>query len=177
MCGSLPQRCCSQSVLARWSLATDLIVSAAPPHQAARATATSETSLELGGAIGIALFGSATIAIYRRDVAETLPGALSFEEASAARETVSAAIEIGHRLPDSLGIPLITAARHAFVNGIQLSSMIGLFLVMIATVVSITLMRIKTPTGNPIGLALASQSDGVPDQVHAIAEVTPTGST
>jgi DHA2 family multidrug resistance protein-like MFS transporter len=159
------------------TLATDLIVSAAPPDQAARATATSETALELGGAIGIALFGTASIAIYRRDMAETLPGALSFEEASAARETLSAALELGHRLPDSLGIPLIASARHAFVNGIQVSSMIGLCLVVMTAVVAFTLMRIKTPMENPIGLAFECQSDGAIEQGVGVVEVKPTPQT
>ena len=43
-------------------LATDFIVSAAPPERAGSAAALSETSAELGGAMGIAVIGSIIIA-------------------------------------------------------------------------------------------------------------------
>jgi DHA2 family multidrug resistance protein-like MFS transporter len=151
------------------TLATDLIVSAAPPHQAARATATSETSLELGGAIGIAVFGSATIAIYRRDLSSTLPRDLSFEDASASRETLGAALEIGQRLPDALGLPLIESARHAFVNGLQLSSIIGLGLVLVTTVMAYTLMRIGPAAKLPADLVDHDQTGGEFNEAELLA--------
>ena len=40
------------------TLATELIVGSAPPEQAGAATGVSETSGELGGALGIAVLGS-----------------------------------------------------------------------------------------------------------------------
>ncbi|MCC6704089.1 MAG: MFS transporter [Thermomicrobiales bacterium] len=123
------------------TLATDVIVRAAPPEQAARATACSETSIELGGAIGIALFGSASVAIYRRHLTGSWPDGISVKDRSAARETLSAAIEIGRGLPDYAGLPLIHSARTAFVSGIQLSSYIGVSVVLITAVLVYTLMR------------------------------------
>jgi DHA2 family multidrug resistance protein-like MFS transporter len=47
-----------------FTLANDLIMSAAPPERAGAASGISETSSELGGALGIALFGSLATAVY-----------------------------------------------------------------------------------------------------------------
>ena len=48
-----------------FTLATDLIVGAAPPERAGAASAISETGAELGGALGIAILGSIGTAVYR----------------------------------------------------------------------------------------------------------------
>ena len=55
------------------TLATELIVGGGPPEQAGAATGISETSGELGGALGIAILGSIGTAVYRAEVADALP--------------------------------------------------------------------------------------------------------
>ena len=50
-----------------FTLATDVIVGAAPPERAGAASAISETGSELGGALGIALLGSLATAVYGRE--------------------------------------------------------------------------------------------------------------
>jgi MFS transporter, DHA2 family, multidrug resistance protein len=50
-------------------LSTDLVVGAAPPERAGSASALSETSAELGGALGIAVLGSVITAVYRAKMA------------------------------------------------------------------------------------------------------------
>ena len=55
------------------TLATELIVGSAPPEQAGAATGMSETSGELGGALGIAILGSVGTAVYRTEVADVAP--------------------------------------------------------------------------------------------------------
>src|SRR5262249_7993144 len=52
-----------------FTLTTDLIVGAAPPERAGAAAAISETGAELGGALGIAIFGSIGVAVYRAALA------------------------------------------------------------------------------------------------------------
>jgi len=47
-----------------FTLTNDLIMSAAPPERAGAASGISETSSELGGALGIALFGSLATVVY-----------------------------------------------------------------------------------------------------------------
>jgi DHA2 family multidrug resistance protein-like MFS transporter len=55
------------------TLSTDLVVGSAPVQRAGEASALSEMSAELGGALGIAILGSIGVAFYRNQVAEALP--------------------------------------------------------------------------------------------------------
>jgi MFS transporter, DHA2 family, multidrug resistance protein len=101
------------------TLATELIVGSAPPEQAGAATGMSETSGELGGALGIAILGSVGTAVYRTEVADRLPSGIPAEVADAARDTLGGALAIAQTLSDSLGAALVTAAQTAFVDAIH----------------------------------------------------------
>jgi DHA2 family multidrug resistance protein-like MFS transporter len=101
------------------TLATELIVGSAPPEQAGAATGMSETSGELGGALGIAILGSVGTAVYRTEVADLLPSGIPAEVADAARDTLGGALAIAQTLPDSLGAALVAAAQTAFVDAIH----------------------------------------------------------
>jgi DHA2 family multidrug resistance protein-like MFS transporter len=57
-----------------FTLTNDLIIGSAPPERAGAAAGLSETSAELGGALGIAFFGSIGTAIYRGAMAGGIPG-------------------------------------------------------------------------------------------------------
>jgi drug/metabolite transporter (DMT)-like permease len=72
---------------------TDLIVGSAPPERAGAASGISETGSELGGALGIALFGSIGVAVYRAGLTE-LPPSLSAEAVHAARATLGGAVAV-----------------------------------------------------------------------------------
>jgi DHA2 family multidrug resistance protein-like MFS transporter len=54
------------------SLATDLTVGSAPPERAGAASGLSETSAELGGALGVAVLGSIGTVVYRSMLPEAL---------------------------------------------------------------------------------------------------------
>src|ERR687896_286301 len=56
-----------------FTLTNDLIIGSAPPERAGAAAGISETSAELGGALGIAVFGSIGVAIYRGVLAGGAP--------------------------------------------------------------------------------------------------------
>jgi MFS transporter, DHA2 family, multidrug resistance protein len=102
------------------TLATELIVGSAPPEQAGAATGMSETSGELGGALGIAILGTLGTAVYRTEVADALPADLPAEVADAARDTLGGALAIAETLPEALGAQLVTAAQVAFIDSIHL---------------------------------------------------------
>jgi DHA2 family multidrug resistance protein-like MFS transporter len=55
------------------TLATDLVVSYAPPERAGAVASLSETAAELGGALGLATLGSLGVAIYRLEAARFSP--------------------------------------------------------------------------------------------------------
>jgi MFS transporter, DHA2 family, multidrug resistance protein len=100
---------------------TDLIVSSAPPERAGAASGISETGAELGGALGIAILGSIGVAVYRGELADTLPQGLPSQAATIARDTLGGAVGVAAQLPEELGTALLVAAREAFTQGMQLT--------------------------------------------------------
>ena len=101
------------------TLATELIVGSAPPEQAGAATGMSETSGELGGALGIAILGSIGTAVYRTGVAESLPEGVPAAAADAARDTLGGALAIAQTLPDAVGTALVEVSRIAFLDALH----------------------------------------------------------
>ena len=101
------------------TLATELIVGSAPPEQAGAATGISETSGELGGALGIAILGSLGTAVYRANVADSLPSDMPAEAANAALDTLGGALAIAESLPGALADVVVAVAQTAFVDALH----------------------------------------------------------
>ena len=108
-----------------FTLTTDLIIGAAPPERAGAASAISETSAEFGGALGIALFGSIGVAVYRKVMSDAIPPNVSIEMARVAAATLGGAVEVAGQLSADAGDALRTAARLAFVRGMRLCAAIS----------------------------------------------------
>jgi DHA2 family multidrug resistance protein-like MFS transporter len=107
------------------ALATDLVLTAAPPERAGSASAVSETSAELGGALGIAVLGSIGTAVYRTQVDDALLPEVPPDAASAARDTLGAAVGAAEELPAALSAPLLDVTRDAFATGLQVTAAIS----------------------------------------------------
>jgi DHA2 family multidrug resistance protein-like MFS transporter len=108
-----------------FTLTNDLIIGSAPPERAGAAAGMSETSAEFGGALGIAIFGSIGVAIYRAGIGEGIPPGVSPEAAAIARDTLGGAIEVAGRLPDQVGPALVDAAREAFTAGLHVAAAVS----------------------------------------------------
>ncbi|HWN20014.1 MAG TPA: MFS transporter [Gemmatimonadales bacterium] len=106
-------------------LATDLIVGSAPVERAGAASAISETSSELGGALGIAIFGSIGTAIYRMAMWDAVPAGLPPDGMEAAQSTLGGAVAVAGQLPTQLGAQLLGAARAAFIRAFELTAAIS----------------------------------------------------
>jgi DHA2 family multidrug resistance protein-like MFS transporter len=106
-----------------FTLTNDLIIGSAPPTRAGAASGISETCGELGGALGIAIFGSIGVAVYRG----SLPGVpgVPADVLEAARATLGGAVAIAPVLPEQLAAQLVDAAREAFTNGLQVAAAIS----------------------------------------------------
>jgi MFS transporter, DHA2 family, multidrug resistance protein len=123
------------------TLTTDLIVGTAPPERAGAASAISETSSELGGALGIALLGSVATAIYRTNMAAHMPEGLQVSAAEAASGTIGGAVAVAVQLPSPAGDALLSAARDAFVLGLQSSAAISACVMLAAAAVALAALR------------------------------------
>ena len=74
------------------TLSSGIVVGSAPPEKAGSAAAMSETSAELGFALGIAALGSVGTAVYRHQIGADLPAGLTPETLATARDTLAGAI-------------------------------------------------------------------------------------
>jgi MFS transporter, DHA2 family, multidrug resistance protein len=142
------------------TLATELIVGSAPPEQAGAATGMSETSGELGGALGIAILGSVGTALYRAEVADKVPAAVPAAAADAARDTLGGAIAIAQSLPAALGDAVVAAAQLAFVDALHLVAAVAAIGALITAIVAAAALRSvparSEPTGGIVGEPVAA---------------------
>ncbi|MTJ85047.1 MFS transporter [Nocardia seriolae] len=101
------------------TVSSDLIVSTAPEARAGNAAAISETAMEMGIALGVAVLGSAVMAAFRTGLdLSHVPTAQS----DAARESLGGAIETARALPQPAAGELLNSAHTAFVSGIHLAA-------------------------------------------------------
>jgi MFS transporter, DHA2 family, multidrug resistance protein len=122
-----------------FTLANERIVGSAPPERAGAASAISETCAELSGALGIAIFGSIGIALYRGALSQAMPAGVSSEAAHSALATLGGALSAAQQLSEPARAQLLQAARAAFVDGMQFT-VIACALIMAGTAVLVTHM-------------------------------------
>jgi MFS transporter, DHA2 family, multidrug resistance protein len=148
-----------------FGLTTELIVGSAPPERAGAASGIAETGSELGGALGIAVLGSIGVAVYRGEVADSIPTGLPAEAALAARDTLGAAVAVAEQLPDRLGTALVDAARTAFVDGMHLTTAIATVLAVALAAIAFAMLRdVGTGTDDDAEPSGASEDEWQPDR-------------
>jgi MFS transporter, DHA2 family, multidrug resistance protein len=129
-----------------FTLATDVIVGSAPPERAGAASAISETSSELGGALGIAILGSIGTFIYRSKMDVSMPGNVSAETAASAKETFAGAVAAINQLPVDLSHVVLNSAKGAFVSGFQSTALISAaIMASLAILTTVKLRQARTP--------------------------------
>jgi len=131
------------------TLAADILVGSAPPERAGAASGISETTSELGGALGIAVLGSIGIAVYRSQVADAVPADAPPEMAEAAHNTLGGAVAAAGQLPDRVGAELLETAREAFTHGLHLTAITSAALALGMAILAVALLR-HVPTGSEL---------------------------
>ena len=124
-----------------FTLAADLAVGSAPPERAGAASGISETSSELGGALGLAILGTVGTAVYRGHAADAHPGRVPADAAATASDTLGGAVEVADRLPQRLAADVLEPAREAFTQGLQVAATVSGVLVVAAAVMVARLLR------------------------------------
>jgi DHA2 family multidrug resistance protein-like MFS transporter len=134
-----------------FTLTNDVIIGSTPPERAGAASGISETCAELGGALGIALFGSIGVAIYRGVLGAALPAGVPADVAQAAISTLGGAVVAAQQLPGDTGAALLGIARNAFVRGLVLCQVIsGIGTLVLAVFAWATFRRVGThPRSSP----------------------------
>lgn len=120
------------------ALGVDVVVGAAPAERTGAASAISETTQELGIALGIALLGSCATFVYRRGMDDVLAhsGRLSPAE-DAARSTMGGAKGAAADLPADV----LAAAGRAFTDGLRTAAGAGAALLVTGAVVAAAVLR------------------------------------
>ncbi|MEW6154694.1 MAG: MFS transporter [Actinomycetota bacterium] len=112
--------------------ATGSIMSAVPEAKAGVGSAVNDTTREVGGALGIALLGSISSAVYRSSLdLDGIP--LPPEVAAAAKESIGAATVIAEQVPG--GAELAARAGQAFSDAFNATSMVAVAFTLAAAAV------------------------------------------
>ena len=148
------------------TLGTDLVVSCVRPERAGVASGISETGAELGGALGIAVLGSISVAVYRNELADAVPVGVGPEASEASKDTLGGAVEAVQTLPDALGADLLGAAQEAFTQGMQVAALTSAVVALgAAAVVGVLLRRSGVSTERKEG------SEAVADEASELAQL------
>jgi MFS transporter, DHA2 family, multidrug resistance protein len=136
-------------------LGTDLVVSTAPREKAGSAAAMSETSMEFGVALGVAVLGVVGSAVYRAGVASS--GA-----AVEAGDSLATATATATGLPPASADALLAAARSAFTSGLAtVAGVCAVGLAALAVLAAVLLRDVGGDEAVPV-TALETALDDVP---------------
>jgi DHA2 family multidrug resistance protein-like MFS transporter len=132
------------------TLTTDVIMSVAPPERAGAASGISETSAELGMALGVAVLGSVGTALYRSSMEASMPAGLLPGAAESARSTLAGAIQATREIGGSSGDLIAEAARQSFAESLAAVSWISATLVIATTIITLILLRRIPPAADQV---------------------------
>jgi len=118
---------------------SNLVVSAAPQEQSGSASALSETAVEFGGALGIALLGSLATALYRSGLSGAMPSGMP----TSVRETALRGIGAAFSLPQDLegGAALRSAVQAAYTSAVDITFFIGAAMLLMAAAAAVVTLR------------------------------------
>ena len=112
---------------------TDALIQAVPARKAGVGSAMNDATREVGGAIGIAVFGSVLASAYRRGVEEQA-SQIPKDLANLARESIGAAQGIGNDIGVA-GADLINSANQAFTDGLVQTMFAGAVLLVVSAII------------------------------------------
>ena len=127
------------------ALGTDLILASAPPERAGSASALSETSTELGTALGVAVLGSAGTFVYRNSVA--VPDGLDASVTTAVEDSLAAASVAVVELPESGATAVMDSAQAAFTSAVTVIGGLNAVLSVLLAALIVVTLRHLAPMG------------------------------
>ncbi len=83
-----------------------------------------DTTRELGGALGVAVLGSLVASRYDAEIASAISG-LSPAAHAQASTGLAEALGVGAQISGQAGAQVADAARHAYVSGMSIASLVG----------------------------------------------------
>nr|WP_127894096.1 MFS transporter [Streptomyces sp. S10(2018)] len=141
---------------------TDSVMANAPAARGGVVGGTFDAAIEVGAALGIAIFGSVLNTVY----ADKLPGQVTGHLPPAAREasedSLGAALAIAEKLPGPVAEPLVQAARSAFIDGTTTASYTVLGLSALTTALAVVLVPRRPASNGPTPVPAPARGPGSP---------------
>ncbi|GAA2417281.1 MFS transporter [Actinomadura vinacea] len=141
------------------TVTADTVLATVPRERSGAASAISETGMELGGSLGMAVLGSILNAVYRNSI--ELPPGLPPEVGHAARDSLSGAAEAAAALPTQLGRQVVARAGEAFVDGVHVALLCSAGLAACVAVFALVALR-RVPKVIPEHVEPGLPGEGVP---------------
>ena len=113
--------------------ATDAVMAAVPEAQAGVGSALNDTVRQIGGALGVGIFGSILSSIYASSMSGAVSG-LSSQAADLATNQIGAALQVAATLPGEAGTELAIASKRAFIDGTSTVYVIAGIVALVGTV-------------------------------------------
>jgi DHA2 family multidrug resistance protein-like MFS transporter len=146
------------------ALSTNLVVGSAPPAKAGLAAGVAQTGNEFGYALGVATLGSIGTAVYRTQIADTIPAGIPAAVAVVALESIAGATAAAHSLPGQFAAALLVSAREAFTSGLHTVALVAAVLLAGVAILIVTGLRQLPPIGQtqPDQPETPGRSKGIP---------------
>ncbi|MEU9191199.1 DHA2 family efflux MFS transporter permease subunit [Streptomyces sp. NPDC048484] len=122
-----------------FAVTADIIVNSVPKEKSGAGSAIATTAAELGGAVGMAVLGSALNLVYRRSV--DLPPGLPEKVAEQAGDNLGAALASSAELPSDQAQQVALAAKQAFMDGMHTAVLASAVLLLIVSVTCLFTLR------------------------------------
>ncbi|HVB42063.1 MAG TPA: MFS transporter [Streptosporangiaceae bacterium] len=120
---------------------TESIMGSLPVAEAGVGSATSDTSLQIGGALGVAVLGTMLTTRYQNYLAPLLASRhIPAAVAKVILGSLGGALVVAQQAPASLGTALATAARQAFVSGMDLGLLVAAVVAAVAGLVVLAVL-------------------------------------
>jgi MFS transporter, DHA2 family, multidrug resistance protein len=125
-------------------VASDAILTGAPPEQAGAAAAIESVSYEVGAGLGIALLGSLMTGLYTHNFG--LPPAIAADVPGTASDSVGEAMAAANHLAGPTAQAVTSAARDAFTAGYRITAVVAAVIVTAVAVGTAAVMRRDVPS-------------------------------
>lgn len=152
--------------------ATESVMGSLPPERAGVGSAINDTTRELGGALGVAVIGSAMSSLYSARVGAAIASAPMPDEArEITRGSLAGALAVAERVGGSAGSQLADFARNAFADGLHRGVTIGSIAVLAGAAAAFAFLPSRSRVNDaPIPEGDVSMSDTELDELLASAE-------
>jgi len=120
---------------------TESVMGSLPKEEAGVGSATNDTAMQLGGALGVGVLGTALILRYQHLVSPVVAHAgVPASVQGLIKSSLGAALAVSQHAPAPLGSELALLARRSFVSGMDLAMMIAAAVVAVAAVLVLVLL-------------------------------------